>query len=75
MEFVPAIAQRHSIHRYGPEPVAADLVHKVVQAGTESVALYPEIAVRWHIAWEGATVTRALRGQIGIPRVLNAPIT
>jgi len=73
MEFVSAIAQRYSIHRYSPEPVAADLVHKVVRAGTESVALYPEIAVRWHIVWAGAKVTRALRGQIGIPRVLNAP--
>jgi nitroreductase len=73
MEFVSAIAQRYSIHRYGPEPVAADLVHEVVQAGIESVALDPEIAVRWHIAWEGAQVTRALRGQIGISRVLNAP--
>lgn len=73
MEYVSAITQRHSIHRYGPEPVAADLVHEVVQAGIESVALYPEIAVRWHIAWAGATVTHALRGQIGISRVLNAP--
>ena len=73
MEFVSAIAQHHSIHRYRPESVAADLMHQVVGAGIESVALDPEIAVRWHIAWSGAPVTRALRGQIGISRVLNAP--
>jgi nitroreductase len=73
MEFVSAIAQHRSIHRYRPEPVAADLVHRVVEAGRESVALDPEIAVRWHIAWSGAQVTRALRGQTGVSRVLNAP--
>jgi nitroreductase len=73
MKFVSAITQRHSIHRYSREPIADDLLQEVVQAGIASVALYPEIAVRWHIAWDGDTVTRALRGQIGFSRVLNAP--
>jgi nitroreductase len=72
-EFVSAIAPHHSIHRYRRETVAADLVHQVVRAGIESTALDPEIAVRWHIAWTGAQVTRALRGQTGVSRVLNAP--
>ena len=71
--FVSAITQHHSIHRYRREPVATDLVHQTVRAGIESVALDPEIAVRWHIAWAGAQVTRALRGQTGVSRVLNAP--
>lgn len=73
MESVSAFAQHHSIHRYRPDPVAADLVHQVVEAGSASVALDPDIAVRWHIAWAGARVTRALRGQTGLSRVLNAP--
>jgi nitroreductase len=73
IESVSAIAQYHSIHRYRPDPVAADLVQQVVAAGIESVALDPEIPIRWHIAWKGTRVTRALRGQIGVSRVLNAP--
>lgn len=73
MEFVSAIAQHHSIHRYRPDPVDADLVHHIVRAGIESVALDPGIAVRWHMAWTGTQVTRALRGQTGLSRVLNAP--
>jgi nitroreductase len=73
MQSTSTLTKRHNIHRYSPEPVPEEAVHAVVQAGTASLALDPEIAVRWHIAWEGPAVTRALRGQTGLSRVLNAP--
>lgn len=62
MTIIAAIEQRHSVRWYEPRPVVREIVDQIVQSGKKAVSLYPEIDVRWYIAWNGSAVSRSLNG-------------
>lgn len=66
MDIVAAIEQRHSIRRYDGRPVPRQLVQQVIRAGRNAVPLYPEIATRWYIVWEGGALAQHLAGPAGV---------
>jgi nitroreductase len=54
------IRRRISIRHYLPRPVPEDTLEAVVKAGEESVALAPDIVVRFHLFSEGKVVAERM---------------
>jgi len=55
-----AIRRRISVRRYDGQPVASETLAKVLEAGIESVALIPEIEVKFHLFEKGSGVANRL---------------
>ncbi len=54
------IRRRISVRHYRSEPVAEEVLRAVIRAGEESVALAPDIAVRFHLFVEGKLVAERM---------------
>ena len=65
MDLVSAIKKRRSVRRYDGNFVPQRIIGQVTDAGRRAVPLHPEIDVRWHVVWDGATLAPHLEGISG----------
>ena len=68
------IARRHSVRSYHATPLDAELLREIAESGAQSIALYPDIGLRFITIVDGPAFIREHGGMLrNYGRILGAP--